>query len=59
MEQRQSTLTALNEDLTALHSAVEQSRPGTTRQHDVEELEKKANNLSARWTSVKDQVDER
>lgn len=59
LDQRQSTLAALDEDLASLRRAVEESRPGTSRHHDVEDLEKKASNLTSRWNGVREQADER
>lgn len=59
LQQRQPALDTLNTDMAELRNAVEHSRPGTARHHDVEDLEKKMSGLNSRWSDVKAQVDDR
>ena len=59
LEQRQASLDSLAEDLAGLRRLVQQSRPGATRHHDLDELDRKVATTNTRWTKVKDQVDER
>ena len=59
VHQRQPALDTLNTDMAELRNAVEHSRPGTARHHDMEDMEKKMANLNSRWSSVNTQVDDR
>lgn len=59
IQQRQPSLDTLNFETAELRNAVEQSRPGTSRHHDLEDLEKKLSSLNTRWNSVKEQAEDR
>lgn len=59
IQQKQPSLDTLNFETMELRNAVEQSRPGTSRHHDLEDLEKKLSNLNTRWNSVKEQAEDR
>ena len=59
MSQQQPRIDRINRDVNNLCSLVEKSRPGTTRHHDLEAVEKEVNDLTSRWDKIKDQISER
>ncbi|KAH3699004.1 hypothetical protein DPMN_073950 [Dreissena polymorpha] len=56
---RQSILDSLQTDTDRLRASVALCRPGSSRHHDVEDIEKRVSDLRARWDTVKEQVQER
>jgi len=59
LDRRHGSLERLQADVARLRAAVEESRPGSSRQHDVEDLESRAADLATRWKNVHEQVEER
>lgn len=52
LQQHQPKLQQLKEDVESLRALVEQSRPGTTKHHDVDSVEKDVEDLTKRWDQI-------
>ncbi|CAG5131558.1 unnamed protein product, partial [Candidula unifasciata] len=59
LQQHQPKLQQLKEDVESLRTLVERSRPGTTKHHDVDSVEKEVDDLVKRWDQICIQVVER